>query len=311
MSLKPQLNSSGTRSSAPPMSKWQSWIIAARLHTLPAALVPVAVGSAAAYAQASFKLWAFVAAMLSSLLLQIGTNIANDLFDFERGADTEERLGPTRVTQSGLLTPREVRNGMWLSFGLAFLIGLYLVYLGGWPILAVGLVAIICGIGYTGGPFPLAYHGLGDVFAFLFFGVIAVGGTYYVHAGHMDWLPLWASLPVAFLVTAILVVNNYRDIETDRKAGKRTLAVRLGGAVTRWQYAALLIGAYVVPTWLWIGTDLTWVWLPLLTAPLALSLGKGLFTRSGAALNPVLQETGKLHLFYGVLLALGLAVGAS
>ncbi len=310
MSQTQPLKSSAPNAVNPP-AKWRSWILAVRLPTLPAALVPVAVGSATALAASTFRPWVFIAAAISSLFLQIGTNLANDLFDFQRGADTAERVGPTRVTQSGLLSPGEVRTGMWLSFALAFLVGMYLVYVGGWPILAIGILAIISGVAYTGGPFPLAYHGLGDVFAFLFFGVIAVMGTHFVHTGDVNLLSLTASLPVACLVTGILVVNNYRDIETDRKAGKRTLAVRIGRAATRGEYAALVLAAYLVPLWLALATPNRWAWLPLLTAPMAFKLVRALFTQTGPALNPVLMGTGKLHLFHGVLFALGLAVGGA
>ncbi len=290
----------------------QVWIMASRVPTLPAAVVPVLVGSASAYVTAgAFHAGAFLAALLASLLIQIGTNLANDLFDFQRGADTEARTGPTRVTQSGLLTPAQVARGTAVCFGLAFLIGLYLVARGGWPILAVGLAAIACGVLYTGGPFPLAYHGLGDVFAFAFFGVVAVVGTHYVHALTVDPLAFVVSLPVGFLVTAILVVNNLRDIPTDRAAGKRTMAVRLGDRGTRWQYTLLAVGAYAVPILLWLtGSRGPLVLLPLLTLVISVPLVRTVMSgAAGAALNPVLKGTGRLHLLYGLLLAAGLLLG--
>lgn len=306
--------SPGVRVNAPPSSsvpKWRSWLLAARPATLPAAFVPVCVGSGAAYSLGHFRFSAFLAAFISALFIQIGTNIANDLFDFKRGADTTERLGPTRVTQAGLLSPQEVAVGMWVSFGIAFFTGLYLVWLGGWPILAIGLISIVCGIAYTAGPFPLAYNGLGDVFSFLFFGVIAVGGTYYVHALQWNGLAFWVSLPVALLVTAILVVNNYRDLETDRKANKRTLAVRLGARATRWQFALLIMGAYGLAVGLWITTDFQLMWLPVITLPLGIRLVRSLFTLQGSALNAVLKGTGQLHLFFGLLLTAALVWGMS
>lgn len=291
------------------MPKSRAWILASRPPTLPAAFVPVLVGSALAVAHGHFRLGAFLAAFVSALFIQIGTNIANDLFDFQKGADTEERLGPTRVTQSGLLSISEVRAGMWVSFAVAFMTGLYLVYIGGWPILLVGVLGIICGIAYTGGPFPLAYHGLGDVFAFLFFGIIAVCGTYYVHTDTLHWLALWVSLPVAFLVNAILVVNNYRDIDTDRKANKRTLAVRMGPTLTRGHYFFLVAGAYVIPVIWSIQTGRAWVLLPLITLPLGIKMIRALFTRTGTALNPVLKGTGQLHLIYGIFWMIGIGLG--
>lgn len=288
------------------------WLMAARLPTLPAAVVPVLVGSATAVAvHQQFHGGAFVAALLASLLIQIGTNFANDLFDFKRGADTAERTGPVRVTNAGLLTPEQVARGTVVVFGLAFLIGLYLVSLGGWPILVIGVASIACGVLYTAGPWPLAYHGLGDVFTFVFFGVVAVVGTHYVHTGAVDALALLASIPVGLLVTAILVVNNLRDIPTDRAAGKRTLAVRLGDSGTRIQYLLFVVGAYAVPLVLWFsGRAGVAVWLPWASVVVAFPLVKSvvLGTR-GPALNPVLAGTGRLHLVYGLLWAVGLLWG--
>lgn len=285
------------------------WLLAARLPTLPAAVVPVLVGSATAVAvRQQFHAGAFIAALVASLLIQIGTNFANDLFDFKRGADTAERTGPVRVTNAGLLTPSQVARGTVVVFGLAFLIGMYLVHLGGWPILAIGIASIACGVLYTAGPWPLAYHGLGDVFTFLFFGVVAVVGTHYVHTGEVDGLALLASIPVGLLVTAILVVNNLRDIPTDREAGKRTLAVRLGERGTQWQYVLFVVGAYVVPPMLWFsGAAGAAVWLPWISVVLAFALVKTVMGGArGPALNPVLAGTGRLHLIYGLLWAAGL-----
>ncbi|HEY8418654.1 MAG TPA: 1,4-dihydroxy-2-naphthoate polyprenyltransferase [Limnochordales bacterium] len=285
------------------------WVMAARIPTLPAAVVPVLVGSASAVSTAgAFDIGAFLAALVASLLIQIGTNLANDLYDFKRGADTEARTGPVRVTHAGLLTPEQVARGTVVCFGLAFLVGLYLVFRGGWPILVVGLASIAAGVLYTAGPWPLAYIGLGDVFAFLFFGVIAVVGTHYVHALSVDPLAFVVSLPVGFLVTAILVVNNLRDIPTDAAAGKRTMAVRLGDRGARWEYALLVAGAYAVPLVLWVaGLRGPLILLPALSLVVSVPLLRTVLGgATGFALNPVLKGTGRLHLVFGLLLAAGL-----
>lgn len=289
--------------SGPSLSPWRIWLMASRLPTLPAAVVPVIVGTAVAAADGYFRFGVLVAALVAALLIQIGTNLANDYFDFKKGADTEERLGPTRVTQAGLLSPQAVFKGMLITFALAVIVGLYLIYVGGWPILIIGLASIAAGIAYTGGPWPLAYHGLGDLFVFIFFGVIAVTGTYYVHANTLTMESLIASVPVGLLATAILVVNNLRDIDTDRVAGKRTLAVRLGPRMTRMQYVACLIGAYIVPIVLWrLGHLGAGFWLVGLTLPLSVRLLREVVGgASGRALNPVLGRTGRLHLLYGLL----------
>lgn len=287
--------------------QWQIWLMAARVPTLPAAVVPVVVGTAVAMAQGSLRPMVLVAALLASLLIQIGTNLANDYFDFVHGADTTTRLGPVRVTQSGLLAPATVRLATILTFSAAAVIGLYLVLVGGWPILIVGLAAIAAGVLYTGGPWPLGYHGLGDLFAFVFFGPIAVLGTAYLHGAALTnrlWL---AALPIGCLVTAILVVNNLRDIDTDRAAGKRTLAVYLGRTGTRIEYVLLLAVTYLAPVVQWLlNLGSIWLWLPWLTLPLAISLGRCVTGTVGSALNPALKGTARLELIFGLLLAVGL-----
>ena len=260
-----------------------------------------------AWSHGHFRPAVLVAALVSSILIQVGTNFANDLFDFKKGADTEKRMGPVRVTQAGLLTPRQVERGMWLTFALAVLAGLYLIVVGGWPILVVGLASIAAGILYTGGPWPLAYHGLGDAFTFLFFGVIAVCGTYYVHTGSLNTVAFVTSLPVGMIVTAILVANNLRDIETDRLAGKRTLAVRLGERSTQFQYVLMLALAYLIPVAMGIyGWSSPLFWLPLLTLPLAIRLIRIVMTQKGRDLIPALKGTGALHLLFGLLFAASL-----
>ncbi len=299
-----------TKATQAPPGALKTWLMAIRVPTLPAAVVPVLVGSATALSDGMFKPLAFLAALLASLLIQIGTNLANDYFDHQKGADTAERLGPTRVTQSGLIAPGTVRNAMLLCFGLAALCGAYLVYVGGWPILVIGVLSIAAGILYTGGPFPLGYNGLGDIFTFIFFGVVAVVGTDYLHSGAFRWVALLASLPVAMLVTAIIVVNNLRDAPTDRKAGKRTLAVIFGERFARVEYALLVLGAYLIlpVVWLWGGAS-PFSLLPWLSIPLAMPLLELVGRERGRALNAGLRGTARLHMVFGALLTLGLLLG--
>ena len=288
------------------------WMVAARVRTLPAAAAPVVVGTGAAFGMGHFAFFPALAALIGALLLQIGANVANDLFDFLRGADTAERVGPLRVTQAGLLSPRQVRAGMCAVFAAAALVGVYLIVVGGWPVVLIGSTAILAALAYTGGPFPLGYHGLGELFVFLFFGVAAVGGTYEVQARAMDIVAWWAAVPIGLLAVAIIVVNNLRDIATDRSAGKRTLAVRFGERATQAEYNALIAIAYLVPPVMWITGIVVsaWVLLPLLSLPLVPSLVRRLLRERGRALNGVLAGTARLELLYGLLFALGLALGA-
>ena len=293
------------------MGPVRRWILAIRPATLPAAVTPVLVGTAAAYAEGGFAPLPALAALIGALLLQVGANLANDLYDFEKGADTDERLGPTRVVQAGLLSPASIRRGMVLTFALAFLVGVYLVWVGGWPIVVIGLASIAAAVAYTGGPYPLGYNGLGDIAVFIFFGLVAVCGTAYVQAGYVPALAWLAAVPVGTLVTAILVVNNVRDIDTDRAAGKRTLAVRFGRRTAILEYAALLAVAYAVPVGLLLTGRLeAWVLLPLVTLPLALRLAQRVATDRGRALNPSLGRTAQLSMLFGGLFALGIALGS-
>jgi 1,4-dihydroxy-2-naphthoate octaprenyltransferase len=285
------------------------WLLAARPATLPAAIVPVLVGTAAGATEAArFHLLPFLAALLAALLIQVATNFANDYSDFHRGADTAERLGPTRVTQGGLLTPADVVRGIVVTFAAAVLLGLYLVWVGGWPILAIGVCSILAGLAYTGGPWPFGYHGLGDLFVFVFFGLVAVMGSAYLQTGRWTVLALAAAVPVGLLCTNILVVNNLRDLATDRAAGKGTLAVRIGDRATRAQYALLAVAAYLVPVALVAtGRASRWLLLPLLTLPVAARLARlVLGGLAGRELNAVLKRSGQLEMLYGVLLATGL-----
>lgn len=258
-----------------------------------------------AAADGSWDLGVVVAALVGAILIQIGTNLFNDYEDFKRGADNENRLGPARATQRGWLTPAQVLRGAVISFIGAVLAGITLVVIGGWPIVAVGLVSILCGVLYTGGPYPLAYVGLGDLFVMLFFGNVAVTATYFLHTATITPEVLWASVAVGAIATAILVVNNLRDRHTDALAHKRTLAVRLGARFSRIQYTALLAAAYVIPAGLALFTARPGWALCLLSAPLALGETRAVWTRDGAALNPHLGGTARLGLVHGALMAVG------
>jgi 1,4-dihydroxy-2-naphthoate octaprenyltransferase len=263
-----------------------------------------------AISEGVFSLWPALAALAGALLIQIGTNFANDVFDFKKGADTTERLGPLRVTQAGLLSPGQVLTGMWLTFGLAAVIGLYLVAIGGWPIVVIGLLAIASGIAYTGGPFPLGYNGLGDLFVFIFFGLVAVCGTYYVQAGTLSPAAIWAAVPLGLLATSILVVNNLRDIETDRAAGKKTMAVRFGMRGAQFEYFILLGLSYAVPLLMWLaGISTPWVMLTWLSLPLLRPLIQRVLHEKGRPLNLALAGTARLELVYGLLFSVGLIIG--
>lgn len=286
-----------------------SWVLAARPKTLSAASVPVLVGSACAFALGGFQSGPALAALVGALLLQIGANFANDVYDYEKGADTAERLGPTRAVQAGLITPGAMKRGMYLVFALSLLIGAYLTAVAGPIILAIGLVSIVSAIAYTGGPYPLGYNGLGDVFVFAFFGLVAVCGTAFVQLGEVPALALWCSIPVGALATAILVVNNLRDAEQDARVGKRTLAVRWGQKAAIAEYMLLLAVSYAVPVFLATSSARgRFVLLPLLTLPLARKLMRAVATERGRALNARLAGTAKLLLLFGLLFALGIVL---
>ena len=305
------------------MSRGRAWLIAARPQTLPAAAAPVIVGVGLAIESGVFAPLPALAAFVGAALIQVGTNFANDYYDAIQGADTDDREGFTRVVASGLIKPAEVKRAMWLTFAAAIGVGTYLVAVGGVPIVAIGLASVAAGIAYTGGPYPLGYHGLGDLFVFVFFGVIAVTGTYYVQAAALvdGTFPLWipdgtvtlaavvASLPVAALSTNILVVNNVRDREEDANTGKRTLAVRFGYRFSRLQYLALVALAYLTPFWFLANGYGFAALLPLATLPIAVGVSRTVLTEtSGEALNPALESTGKLLAAYAVAFAVGLAV---
>lgn len=289
----------------------RAWLMAARPKTLTAAIAPVVTGTGLAAWHGGLSWLPALAAMSGAILIQIGTNFANDYYDFVRGGDTEERVGPTRVTQAGILAPEVVKRAMIVVLAAAMVVGVYLVWVAGWPIVLIGLASVACAVLYTGGPFPLAYHGLGDVFVFLFFGLIAVGGTHYVQT--LSWPPdaVLAGVGLGALSTAILVVNNLRDIHTDTKAGKRTLAVRLGVGGSRAEFVGLLLVALVVPV---IGV-VVFEWPvsalgALLVAPLCLGPLRAVFRyEHPAELIPALGATARVVVLYGLLLGLGLGFG--
>jgi 1,4-dihydroxy-2-naphthoate octaprenyltransferase len=287
----------------------QAWILAARPATLTAAFAPVAVGTACAWEAEAFRGDAALAALIGAFLIQIGTNFANDLYDFQRGADDEERLGPLRAAQAGLLDVRQLRRGIVVTFALALAVGVYLTWIAGPAVVAIGIASIAAGLAYTGGPFPLAYNGLGDLFVMAFFGFVAVCGTAFVQAGHVPRIAWAASVPIGALATAILVVNNVRDVEGDARAAKHTLVVRLGRKGGVWEYALLLAAAYGTPIAMFLsGASHFWVCLPLLTFPWAARLQRSLVRDRGPVLNKTLAATAKLLSLFGVLLAMGIAL---
>jgi len=289
------------------ISTLRNWMLATRPKTLPAAASGVITGTAMALHDGHFQLIPALVALLVALLLQIGSNLANDVYDYERGADSGERLGPLRVTQAGLLTPKQVKTGMWVVFGLSALLGLYLFLVAGWVVVLIGLAAIISAIAYTGGPFPLGYYGLGDLFVFIFFGIAAVSGTYFVQARSFGVGALWMSFPIGWLIVAILVVNNLRDIEADRIVGKRTMAVRLGERWTRIEYLILLGGSYLILPLLVIFRVLPAMsLLAWLSIPIGLRNWQIVKKQSGRSLNEALAGTGQLTLAYSLLFFVGI-----
>jgi 1,4-dihydroxy-2-naphthoate polyprenyltransferase len=289
------------------LSTLRLWVVAARPRTLPAAVAPVLVGTSLAGSEDVFRPLAFVAALLGSVFIQIGTNLSNDYSDARRGADTEDRLGPVRVTAGGLMPPRTVLVGTYVAFGVAVAAGAYLAAVAGWELLAVGAASILAGVLYTGGPRPYGYEGLGELFVFLFFGVVAVVGSYYVQTEELRWEAFALSVPVGLLAAAILVVNNVRDVDTDRRAGKRTLVVKLGRERARRLYVAMLAGAFAAPAVTWLAGGLSaWLLLSLAALPLAPPLVRTVSTRlDGPALNAALAGTGRLLAVFSILLAAG------
>ncbi len=281
------------------------WLLAARPKTLPAALSPVLIGATLAVGDSQFALVPTLAAMLAALLIQVGTNYANDYFDFAKGTDTDTRLGPTRVTHAGLVTPSQMKRAIVIVFGLALVIGLYLVIRCGWPILVIGLLSILFGILYTGGPYPLGYNGLGDIFVLFFFGPVAVAGTYFVSTYAFSWTAVVAGFVPGLFSVAILTVNNLRDIDTDRVGGKRTLAVRFGRTFARWEFGLCMITPHLLTTILclqesrWLGL------LAVVTVVPTIMLIRKVGRSEGTVLNDALASTGRILFAHSLLLSIG------
>ncbi|MCB0730011.1 MAG: 1,4-dihydroxy-2-naphthoate polyprenyltransferase [Ignavibacteriae bacterium] len=291
------------------ITKLDTWILASRPKTLPAAVVPVLIGTSIVSFETKVNFLAAAVALICAVLIQIGTNFVNDLYDYLSGADNEDRKGPLRVLASGLISVNEMKLAIFLVFFTTFILGLYLVYISTWITLLIGLLSIFAGIAYTAGPYPLAYNGLGDVFVFLFFGIVGTVGTYYVQVVEVSTLAIWASIPVGALITNILVVNNYRDIDEDREVGKNTLAVKMGRKFTRYQYLIFMILSYLILFVVYFTyNQRLFVFLPLLTLPLAIKLIKMIFSYKGQELNKTLELTAKLSAFYGFLFAIGILI---
>ena len=287
-------------------SSWQIWLLAARPKTLPAAAAPVIIGSAMAHSGGGGHWLSALAAMIGALLIQIGTNFANDYFDFKKGSDSADRLGPLRVTQAGLVTPEAMKRATIIVFTLAIIVGVYLVWRGGWPIMTIGLLSVLFGVLYTGGPYPLGYHGLGELFVLIFFGPVAVGGAYYVQTLDINLAVIIAGFAPGLFSVAILTVNNLRDLENDRASGKRTLAVRYGHSFALHEYNWSLFAACTIPlvlTLLFHGPPLAM--LASLTAVPAIIAMRKVATSTGRDLNDCLAVTGRLLLIYSLLFSLG------
>lgn len=294
---------------SPTLPPWKLWVLAARPKTLPAAVAPILVGTGVAIHEHGFHALSAVMALLTALLLQIAANFANDALDFKRGADTAERMGPTRVTSSGLISHRAVMIATGVALALAIATGLVLVARGGWPLLLLGIAAVICAVAYTGGPFPIGYLGLGEVFVFLFFGLAAVTGTAWVQTLDLTPLALAAAIPPGALAVGILIINNLRDLPTDAVAGKHTVAVRIGAERTRLEYGAMLVIAAASPIAFWLAGWLDWWWiLTVASWPLLWSLWRQIHANRGRALNATLAATGRTLLVHSVLLATALVL---
>ncbi len=292
-------------------SKLKIWIDASRPKTLAAAFTPVLVGASIAWNESLFVWIPTIIAMLCAFLIQIGTNFANDYFDFKKGADTEERIGFVRATAAGLVAPKTMLGATIFVMLLAFIFGLYLVWIGGWQILVIGLLSLLFGILYTGGPYPLGYNGLGDIFVFIFFGIIAVTGTYYINALEWSEASFWASLAVGALCTNILVINNLRDVEQDAKVGKRTLGVLFGDTALKWEYSLMLLLAFAIPPHFYFQLGYSiWIMLPFILSPLAFIHANKVWKEYHKPnLNKVLEQTAQFMALFGLLFSVGIILG--
>lgn len=288
----------------------QRWLSASRPKTLAASLVPVFTGASVAWNDQLFRTDTTLVALFCAVTIQIGTNFANDYYDFIKGADTNERLGFERATASGLISPVAMRNATFAAMLIAFLAGLYLVWVGGWIILVIGILSLLFGILYTGGPYPLGYNGLGDIFVFIFFGIIAVTTTYYVNSLQWSAISLWASVPVGALCVNILVVNNLRDIEQDRTASKRTLGVIFGEKALKVEYSSMLFVSYASLACIHLFTAISyWIYLPLLVVPMALKLNHTIWSNTNKRLlNDTLGKTARFMMLFGLLLSVAFIV---
>ena len=282
----------------------KNWLLAARLKTLPAAMSPVILGCALAYHDGYFYFFICAMTLLAAVLIQVGANFANDVFDFQKGADRDDRLGPTRATQSGLISAEKMKKAMWQAFALAICVGFYLAFKGGWPIVWIGLASIAAGITYTGGPYPLGYHGFGDIFVFIFFGLIAVPGTYYLQSGTINEMSLWMGAIMGMLSTAILVVNNLRDADMDQLSGKRTLAVQFGKKFSKIQYSILILIPFLLPLYVWwnVENELSLL-ITIFALPISLHLINQIFSLTGSDLNHVLARTARYLFIFTLLLS--------
>jgi len=289
-------------------NKIKIWVEAARPKTLAAAFVPVLIGASIAYQDQTLNWQVTIVALLCAFLIQIGTNFANDYFDFIKGSDTPDRIGFERATSAGHVTPKSMLNATIISMSLAFVFGLYLVWVGGFLVLAIGLLSLLFGILYTGGPFPLGYNGLGDVFVFIFFGIVAVMTTYYINALEWSLDSFWASLAVGALCTNILVVNNLRDVEQDAVSGKKTLGVLFGETTLKLEYTLMLFLAFSIPPHFLVQLNYSyWILLPFLLIPVAVSHTNTIWKENDKRkLNPHLEKTAKFMTLFGLLFAIGI-----
>ena len=284
----------------------KSWVLATRPKTLTAAISPILVGVSLAYHDGVILPFVGIMTLLAAILIQVGSNFANDVFDFLKGSDREDRLGPIRVTQAGLISPGKMMKAMWLTFAIAIIIGFYLAWVGGWPIVYIGLASILSGMAYTAGPYPLGYHGWGDIFVFMFFGLIAVTGTYFLQTGLVSYDSILFGIAIGSLSTAILIVNNLRDADTDIKSGKRTLAVRLGKKFVKIEFTLMMLIPFIIPFYILSVWDEISLYIIFILIPISIQLIIKLYYKTGKDLNYVLNDTAKFLFHYSLLTSIAL-----